>query len=299
MHYLVTGGSGFIGRQFCAYLSREGNAVSVLTRHAPQTKRVLDQRVTVVETLDAVDVPVDVVVNLAGANLAEKRWTASRKKWLVDSRVRTTRKLVDWMSTLQTRPRALVSGSAIGWYGSDREDEVLSEANGPGTDFPAQLCQQWEKEALRAEDDGIRVCCVRTGVVLGFGGGALSKMNLPFKLGLGGPIGAGKQWMSWIAMNDMIRVLHWLSENEKARGSYNATSPNPARNEDFARALGSVLHRPALLRAPAVALRVLLGEMSELIIKGQNVVPRRLVSEGFQFGYPDLREALAESISQH
>lgn len=299
MHYLVTGGSGLIGRQLCRQLAINQHSVSVLTRNVRQAGRKLHPSVMVVEKIEAVKRPVDVVINLAGANLAEQRWTPTRKAVLVDSRVHNTRTLVDWVSTQQWRPSVLVSGSAIGWYGSDRADQVLTEDATPGDDFPSQICQRWEQEAMRAQNYGIRVCCVRTGVVLDKEGGALLKMLLPFKLGIGGPIGTGKQWISWIAMKDMIRVLCWLAENESAQGPYNATAPNPQRNEDFAKTLGDALHRPTFLRAPEAAIRVMLGEMAELVIKGQRVVPARLTSGGFSFTYPELGAALAQTLSRN
>jgi uncharacterized protein (TIGR01777 family) len=291
MHVLITGGSGFIGRALARELLADGHRVTVLTRNATRTRARLPEAAGVVETLAEASA-VDAVVNLAGENLAEGRWTPTRKQALRDSRLDTTRTLLAWMEAQPRRPGVLVSGSAVGWYGP-RGDETLGEDAAPGEDFAAQLCCDWEAEAVKAEALGVRVCRIRTGLVLDPEGGALAKMLLPFRLGLGGPLGDGRQWMSWIVRADLVALIRWLLGNQGAQGAYNATAPNPVTNAEFARTLGHALHRPALLPAPGFALRLLFGEMAELLLTGQRVLPARATAQGFQFRYPELAPAFA------
>ena len=294
MRYLISGGSGFIGQALCRSLVDDGCDVVVLTRDAVRARSRLPGKTALIEKLgDAGDV--DVVVNLAGENLADGRWTAARKREMRESRLGTTRSLVDWMAARERRPRILVSGSAVGWYGP-RGDEKLGEDAAPGEDFAATLCRDWEAEAQKAAALGVRVCIVRTGIVLDAGGGALRKMLLPFRLGLGGRLGDGRQWMSWIARPDLVGLIRWLAETEAATGAYNATAPTPATNAEFTRTLAAALHRPALLPVPAFALRLLLGEMAELLLTGQRVLPIRAQAQGFGFRYSDLSAALRTII---
>ena len=291
MHYLITGGSGFIGSALSRALIADGDRVTVLTRNVARARPRLPGAVALLDSLhEARDV--DIVVNLAGENLADRRWTPALKQELRDSRLVTTRRVLNWMSTQTRKPRALISGSAIGWYGP-RGDENLREDAAPGEDFAAQLCRDWEAEAMKANALGVRVCTSRTGIVLDHDGGAVKKMLLPFRLGVGGPIGTGQQWISWIARADIVALIRWLATNENASGAYNATAPNPVRNADFAQALGYALRRPAVLPMPAFALRLLLGEMAEMLLTGQCVLPARASAEGFRFKYPELPFALA------
>ena len=290
MHILITGGTGLIGEALCRSLLAQGQRVSVLTRSVARASGRVPSGVHPVEQLDTAG-QVDAVVNLAGENLSAGRWTARRKREFVDSRIGMTQRLVSWMAAQPQRPSVLVSGSAIGWYGP-RDDRMLDEEASPGDDFSARLCRLWEEEAGKAEAIGVRVCRVRTGIVLAADGGALKQMLLPFRLGLGGPMGDGRQWMSWIARDDLVALIGWLIADPAARGAYNGTAPQPVTNARFAQALGSALHRPALLRTPAFALRLLFGEMADLMLSGQRVVPRRAISEGFVFKYPDLPSAL-------
>ncbi|MGH8441300.1 MAG: TIGR01777 family oxidoreductase [Nevskiaceae bacterium] len=290
MHVLVTGGTGFLGRALCATLLAQGHAVSVLTRDRARAARLLPPGAAALEALPA-DAP-QAIVNLAGESLGAQRWTEARKRAFVDSRAGTTRALVDWMARLPRKPGVLVSGSAVGYYGA-RGDEPLDENAPPRDEFQSTLCAQWEAEARKAEGLGVRVCRVRTGIVLGVGGGALAAMKLPFSLGLGGHLGDGRQWMSWIHRDDWVALILWLLADDGRTGAYNATAPNPATNRDFARALGASLHRPAVLPMPAFMVRLLVGEMAHLLLTGQKVVPARAQTEGFAFRYPDLRAALA------
>lgn len=287
MQILVTGGTGFIGRRLCTRLLADGHEPIVLTRrpgHDPQPG------VRSVAALAEVG-PVQAVVNLAGEPLMDGRWTDARKQALRESRIGTTQALLAWMAALPERPRVLVSGSAIGWYGP-RDSAPLDETASPGHDFAAMLCRQWEAEALKAEDLGVRTCVLRTGIVLEREGGALQKMLPPFRMGLGGPMGDGRQWMSWIHREDLVGMILWLLTRDQARGAYNGTAPGTVTNRTFAATLGEVLHRPARLTTPAFALKLGFGEMAGLLLTGQNVQPVHALAEGFAFQYPTLPEAL-------
>jgi uncharacterized protein len=291
VHYLITGGSGFIGSALSRSLVADGQRVTVLTRNIARARPRLPGGVALIERLDAA-ADVEAVVNIAGENLATGRWTPARKREFVDSRIGMTRRVVDWMASLKQRPRVLVSGSAIGWYGP-RGDEQLTEDAKPGDDFSAHLCRDWERAARAADELGVRVCLLRTGIVLDNDGGALKQMLLPFRLGLGGPMGDGRQWMSWVARADIVPLIRWLVDNAGARGVYNGTAPSPVTNAEFARALGTALHRPALLPTPAFALKILFGEMADILLTGQRVIPKRAIAEGFAFTYRDLTSTLA------
>ena len=235
----------------------------------------------------------DGIVNLAGENLGAHRWNEARKREFRDSRIGTTRRVVDWLRGRARRPAVLVSGSAVGYYGA-RGDEPLAEDASPGHEYQSDLCRDWEAEALKAEALGVRVCTVRIGIVLGPDGGAIAAMKLPFQLGLGGPLGDGRQWMSWIHRADLVALILWLLTCDACRGAYNATAPEPATNRAFARALGASLHRPAVLPMPAPVVRALVGEMAHLLLTGQKVLPRRALAEGFTFRFPVLATALQD-----
>lgn len=291
MNILITGGSGFIGQALCPALIAAGHQPWVLTRDPAATRIRLGAGVALARDLNAVGA-VEAVINLQGENLAQGRWSAARKQAFIRSRVDFTHALVDWIAALPARPVTLISGSAIGWYG-DRGDEMLNESAAPGSDFAAHLCRDWEAAAQRAEDLGLRVCRVRIGVVLDRDGGALAKMLPAFKLGGGGPLGNGRQWMSWIARADLVRLLIWLLQHPTAAGAFNATAPEPVRQGDFARALGLALRRPALLPMPAFALRALFGEMAGLLLGGQRVLPQAALDQGFVFSHSRIDAALS------
>jgi uncharacterized protein (TIGR01777 family) len=296
---VIAGGSGFIGEPLVRRLAARGDDVAVLTRNPSKVRAgravVWDPPSEGSWTDDVASA--DVVINLAGENVGGGRWTASRKKKILESRVAATSALVGAMSHQPAHPRTFISASAIGLYG-DRGDETLDESSAPGSGFLTEVTKRWE-ELARGAEPFARVVILRFGVVLARNGGALAKLLLPFRLGAGGPMGSGRQWMSWVDREDILGMTEWSIDHETARGTYNATAPNPARNRDFARTLGRVLHRPAFVPTPAFALRLALGsEMAdEMLLGGQCVLPKRAAEEGFEFAYPELESALKHAIS--
>lgn len=237
------------------------------------------------------------MVNLCGAGIADTRWTDLRKRELVSSRLESTRALVAAMSRMRVKPKVFVNASAVGYYGA-RGPEPLTERSANGRGFLAELCQKWEDEAAQAEALGIRTVMLRTGIVLTPSGGALAKMLPFFRAFLGGPLGSGRQMMSWIHIDDHLRAVEKAIEDERVRGPINLTAPDPVTMNEFSRTLGRVLRRPSLLPAPAFALKALLGEMSEVVLQGQNALPTRLTETGFVFRYPRLEDALRSLLSQ-
>jgi uncharacterized protein (TIGR01777 family) len=290
MRILVTGGSGFIGSALCPHLRAQGHEVVVLTRNVPATARRMPKVRAIGRVQDAGDI--DAAINLAGESLTSGRWTARRRQTMRDSRLDTTRALLDWIASSAHRPRVLVSGSAVGYYGPRDDDAPLDESAPPGNDFGATLCRDWEAEAEAAAALGVRVAIVRPGIVLDRDGGALAKMLPAFRLGAGGAMGDGRQWMSWIARADLVQLIAWLLARDDAQGAWNATAPAPVRNREFADTLAAELHRPAWLDMPAPVLRLLFGEMAEILLTGQRVAPMRAQAEGFAFTHPMLAQAL-------
>jgi hypothetical protein len=239
----------------------------------------------------------DALVNLAGASIAGASWSKERKALLRSSRVHITRELVCAIEKLEDGPKTIVSASAIGYYGN-RGDEVLTEESKPGDDFLAKLTGEWEAEAVKAEALGLRVVRLRFGIILAKHGGALPQMMRPFKIGVGGRIGSGQQWISWITLQDAVRVIREALQNRAISGAMNVVSPQPVRNVDFAQALGRAMHRPAIMPAPAFALELVLGEMSEMLLGSQRVAPSRLEQFGFRFSQRDLNAALASILAE-
>jgi len=233
----------------------------------------------------------DGVINLAGESIAGRKWTYNQQLRLQQSRLDATRSIVLACQRAKQKPKFLINASAVGYYGP-RRDELLAEDAPPGNDFLANLCLGWEAEAIGAESLGLRVVRLRTGIVLASGGGALVKMVEPFKWFVGGPLGSGQQWMSWIHLEDEVNLILHVIANPSISGPVNATSPNPARNKEFCRTLAAVLHRPCWLPVPALALRLGLGKMAEMVLTGQRVIPAAAQGSGFQFRYPNLKEAL-------
>ncbi|CDF92655.1 MULTISPECIES: TIGR01777 family oxidoreductase [unclassified Pseudomonas] len=292
MHILLTGGTGLIGRQLCRLWSRQGHRLTVWSRRAEEVANICGAQVRGVARLDEIDEPVDAVVNLAGAPIADRPWTHKRKMLLWSSRVTLTEVLLAWLERCERKPAVLISGSAVGWYGDGGERELTEESGPVSEDFASQLCIAWEETAQRAEAMGIRVVLVRTGLVLSAEGGFLSRLLLPFKLALGGRIGNGRQWMPWVHIDDQIALIDFLLHRDDASGPYNACAPNPVRNRDFAKALGHVLNRPAVMPMPELVLKVALGELSLLLLGGQRATPARLQAAGFTFRFTDLPAAL-------
>lgn len=299
MHILLTGGTGLIGRQLCRHWLSQGHRLTVLSRTPDKVAKICGAAVHGVALLeDLGQEPIDAIINLAGAPIADRPWTSKRKALLWSSRITLTETLLAWLEKREQKPRVLISGSAVGWYGDGGERELTEESPPVIDDFASQLCIAWEETAQRAEALGIRVILIRTGLVLSADGGFLSRLLLPFKFGLGGPIGNGRQWMPWIHINDQIALIDFLLHRNEASGPYNACAPKPVRNREFAKTLGSVLHRPAFMPMPALALKVGLGEMSLLLLGGQRATPARLLEAGFTFQFTDLRAALDDLSSR-
>jgi uncharacterized protein (TIGR01777 family) len=285
---VVTGGSGFIGQPLVKRLVQRGHDVVVLSRNPGKVRA---GRGAPWDAANAEIANADAVINLAGENVGDGRWTAERKRRILESRLEATRKVVEAMRATSAPPRTLISASAVGYYGV-RGNETLDESASSGAGFLAEVTRRWEEQA-RAAESIARVVIPRFGVVLAGDGGALKKILLPFRLGLGGPIGNGKQWMSWIDRDDALRFIEWAIERPSVRGVYNATAPNPVTNREFARTLGRILHRPAIMPVPAFVLRLIFGEMAdEVLLGGQRVVPARATAEGFTFSYPTLEGSL-------
>ncbi|MEB0078251.1 TIGR01777 family oxidoreductase [Pseudomonas sp. CCI3.2] len=300
MHILLTGGTGLIGRQLCKNWQAQGHQLTVWSRRPEEVRRLCGDSVRGIATLDEVGAgPVDAVINLAGAPIADRPWTRKRKPLLWESRIGLTEHLLAWLERREQKPSVLISGSAVGWYGDGGERELNEETVPVALDFASRLCDAWEETAQRAEALGIRVVIVRTGLVLADDGGFLQRLLLPFKLGLGGPIGSGRQWMPWIHLQDQIALIDFLLNRTEAQGPYNACAPYPVRNREFAKTLGTVLHRPAFMPLPTLVLRALLGEMSVLLLGGQRAYPARLQEAGFTFRFTDLNAALNDVLGRH
>jgi uncharacterized protein (TIGR01777 family) len=290
---LVTGATGLIGRRLVAGLVGAGHEVIALTRDRA-TAADLPAPIRIVTALDQIadDTRIDAIVNLAGEPISDGLWTPAKRQRIIGSRLKVTRAVVALIERLDRRPEVLVSGSAIGWYGL-WDDEVLDETAGGRDGFSRTVCRRWERAAMRAQDLGVRVVRLRIGIVLAIEGGALSRMLTPFEFGLGGPFGAGRHWMSWIHLDDLVRLIAHAIATPGLKGAVNGTAPEPARNAAFAQALGRALHRPAVLPAPAAPLRLALGAFAdELLLKGQRVVPAAALASGFHFDHPALDAAL-------
>lgn len=300
MKIAVTGGTGFIGQALCETLAARGDSLVALLRQPgsagtlpPGTERI-QWNSTAGPPPPCAFAGVDGIVHLAGESVA-RRWTPERKRRIRESRVTGTRHLVEALAALEERPRVLVSASAIGIYG-DRGDETLTEESPPGRGFLAAVCVDWEEATARAAALGVRVTRVRLGVVLDAGGGALAQMLIPFKLGLGGPTGSGRQWISWVHRADVVGLILHALDQPAAAGALNATAPEPVPNRDFARTLGTALRRPARMPMPALALRLAFGEMATVLLSSQRVLPARTEASGYRFRFPVLEPALRHIV---
>jgi uncharacterized protein (TIGR01777 family) len=295
MNLLITGGTGFIGSALCARLLEEKHHIVVLSRH-PEAIKLPIKAVADLEQLTDDDI-FDVVINLAGEPIANKRWSVQQKQRIFSSRIDTTATLIAYFKKSKNKPKLLINGSAIGYYGIGRTNDVIDEKAGSDDSFSSQLCQKWETTALTAEALGIRTCLLRTGIVLGKNGGALSKMLLPFKMGLGGRIGHGKQWMPWIHLDDLVGIILYCINNDNLKGAINGTSPNPVINQVFTKTLGTALKRPTIFPMPKMVVQLLLGQMGEeLLLAGKRVLPRKILDAGYNFQYKKLEDALKNVI---
>ena len=292
MKILITGGTGFIGRALTGELVQDGHEITIVSRKKRENKN----KVSYIEwdsksLLEAVSKS-DFVINLAGEPVIGKRWTNKQKDLLRKSRIETTKLLVDAINHVSAKPRKLINASAVGIYGN-RKDENLNEDSKAGSDFLADLCREWEECANKADT---KVVIIRIGIVLGKDGGALKMMVPPFKFFLGGQLGSGNQYMPWIALQDVIGLVKFAIENDNVSGILNTTSPNPVTNKEFSNILGKVLHRPSFIPVPAFALKLLLGEMSDILLGGQKVIPANALKHEYKFKYAELEGALRKIL---
>ncbi len=298
MKVLVAGGTGFIGRHVCHALLESQHEVTVLSRNPDHAQTTLPPHVSIAEwnpmKWNGIERHVeraDAIINLAGEPIADSRWTPSRKQLLTESRIETTRRLVNAIGNISEKPKVLMNASGIGFYGSN-DSISMSESSPQGEGFLAELCQKWEAEANRATEYGVRVICLRIGMVLGADGGALSKMIMPFKLFVGGPISPGTQKVSWIHIHDLAQLVVWLLDKETISGPVNAVTPHAVTMREFCKSVGQALNRPSWLPVPGVSLKLLLGELSDLLTTGQQVEPLAITEAGYHFNFPKLDHAL-------
>ena len=308
MNILLTGGTGFIGSLLLPTLlsptpHSDEHRVTVLTRRpakfALKHQAAIDRgQLRIIGTLKELteDDAYDAVINLAGEGIADKPWSKQRKQELHDSRITLTNSLVQWMGLARRKPKVLISGSAIGWYGN-QGDKILEEGALPHQEYVHDLCRDWENAAANAEAMGVRVCLLRTGVVIGSGGGMLRKLLPLFGLGLAGQLGSGQQYLSWVSLTDVVHIILRLLNDSELRGAFNATGPRPVTNAEFTRTLAKLLRRPAFLRLPASVLKLAMGEMSTLLLDGQRVVPSRLLQAQYRFQHASLDEALRAALA--
>ena len=294
MNILLTGGTGLIGSEFIRQYSHE-HEFTVISRNAVKANRKLGDNVKIVESVSSIEnfKNFDAVINLAGEPIADKRWTDTQKKIICDSRWDITSELVSKINSCDTPPSVFLSGSAIGYYGN-QGDKVVTEENSPHNEFTHELCAKWEAIAQSVDQTKTRVVILRTGVVLTEKGGALGKMALPFKLGAGGTLGSGSQYLAWIHLQDMVRAISFLLENSACSGAFNLTAPEPVTNKVFSKALAKSLNRPCLFNVPGFVMKVAMGESSTMILEGQRVIPQKLTTAGFSFKFPSIDEALSD-----
>jgi uncharacterized protein (TIGR01777 family) len=299
MKILITGASGVIGTALQKSLREKGYEMLLASRREPKDEHHI--RWNMDAGFADADLPrlegFDAFIHLAGESInAPLRWTEEKKKLIRDSRVFGTRTIIEAFARIEKKPKTFISGSAIGFYG-DRGDDRMTEASPAGDTFLAEVCREWEAESRRAEDMGIRTILPRTGIVLSKEGGALASMLTPFKFGVGGVIGSGKQWMSWISLDDVVGIFNFLLENGSMRGAVNVVAPNPVTNEEFTKTLGSVLYRPTILPLPEFAVNLVFGEMGDaLLLDSTRVIPKRLIEAGYEFKFAELKPALVNAL---
>ncbi|GGF82185.1 TIGR01777 family oxidoreductase [Alteromonas lipolytica] len=297
MQILITGGTGLIGKQLICRLGNQ-HQFTVLTRSTSKARQQLPDtgNITLIDNLDALDNfnEFDVIINLAGEPIADKRWTSQQKYQICQSRWQLTTALVSKINASSTPPHTFISGSAIGYYGRQGDKVVTEENTEPHNEFTHEVCERWEKIAETVQQT-CRVCLLRTGVVLAAEGGALAKMRLPFKLGLGGPIGSGEQYMSWIHLDDMVNAIEFLLTHPECAGPFNLTAPQPVTNHEFVKAFGNALGRPAIMPMPGFALKLIMGEAADMLLTGQRVIPQKLQGAGFTFKFDSIQSAFADT----
>lgn len=304
MRVIITGGSGLIGRALAVNLLKDGHEVISLSRDPQRRRGNLPPEVQL-EGWDGRSAQgwghlvegASAIINLAGENIGEQRWTEDRKRVIVESRLLAGRAVSEAVARAKHKPGVLIQSSGVGYYGS-HTDEIITEKSLPADDFMSQICQQWEPATASVERTGVRRVVVRNGVVLSLEGGVFPRMLMPFNFFVGGRLGSGQQWISWIHLRDEVAGLRYLMDNPQASGAYNLTSPYPLKNVDFERAIGRAAHRPARIPTPAFAIRLLFGEMSVTVLEGQRVVPERLEKEGFVFNFPRIEEALRDLLAK-
>ena len=301
MNAVIFGGTGFVGRNLIEELLKNGYQVYVVTRNPQKTASSFENTVQVIEWDNVSPLSsiyelqqTDVVINLAGESIGNRRWINSVKGEILASRIRTTRAIVTAINNGTIQPKVLINASAVGYYGP-REDDELTESDEVGQDFLAQVCRDWEKEAYKVQNNLTRVVTIRIGVVLG-NEGALNRMAFPFKLYIGGPMGTGNQWLSWIHIQDLSRMIRFIIDHPGVAGPINAVAPEPVRMRDFCKILGEVLNRPSWLPVPGILLKIVLGQMAEMLLHGQRVVPKKILSANFEYRFAKLRAALEDAL---
>lgn len=302
MQIVITGGTGTIGRRLVQHLLQFGHVVKVVSRQ-PYKPANLPAKIVFAswdgksaEGWGSLIEGADAVVNLAGAGIADETWTDTRKKEIEESRVKAGQAVVEAIRAASAKPKVLIQASAVGYYGAQNNDKVITEEHPPANDFLGQTCQAWENSTKEAETLGVRRVVIRTGVVLDMQGGALPRLVFPFRFFAGGPIGSGQQWFPWIHYCDEVEAIRFLIHNEAASGPFNLTAPNPVRSHELAKAIGKVLKRPAFVPAPAFAFKTMFGEMSTVLLDGQQAVPKRLQEVGYQFKFPHIETALRDVL---
>lgn len=301
MNVLIFGGTGFVGRNLTEELLANGYQVFVVTRNRQRTANSLGNKVKLIEwdnisplsSICALQ-EIDVVINLAGESIGNRRWSDSVKQEILASRIRTTGAIVTAINNRTIQPKVLINASAVGYYGPRQDDEITESAEA-GQDFLAQVCRDWENEAYKVQNDLTRVVTIRIGVVLG-NEGALNRMAMPFKLYIGGPLGTGNQWLSWIHIQDLASMIRFVIEHQELTGPINATAPESVRMREFCKVLGEALNRPSWLPVPELLLKIALGQMAEMLLYGQRIVPKRILGAGFKFRFPELRSALEDAL---